>query len=475
MKKYILFIACIFSILPYTSCKKVLEEKMHDAISPSNFYKTAQDAESALNGVFAPLQYQNYYQRTVYIIADLPGDMFRVNNANEPRLEFMRCQVSPTNGLNNDYWLYSYMMIKNANDVILYVPGIDMDVAKRNNILGNAYFLRGMAYFDLVRLYGDVPLVLKNTGDQDLFPARTASDLIYNQVIEDLQFAEANCLHLNELPASEIGRATSEAASAMLARVYLQRSSRSFALSTDNQSALEECNKVINFSTSHPDVLTLVPDYKDIFDVTKKNGPECIFCIQFGEPPVTWSNISYMFTPASMTGWESLLPYDSFVNSYDPEDARRPVVVGIVDEGKTWISKYVDPEMASSGRARQNWIVLRYADVLLMQSEALNNINSGDANKFDGINAIRTRAGLGSKLLDFANTPASEDFINALVNERLLELPIEGVRRHDLIRLGKMIAVKASQGFTVDEDHLLLPIPQNERDTNKNLTQNLGY
>ena len=102
-------------------------------------------------------------------------------------------------------------------------------------------------------------------------------------------------------------------------------------------------------------------------------------------------------------------------------------------------------------------------------------VKSGDANKFDGINAIRTRAGLGSKLLDFANTPTSEDFINALDKERLLELPIEGVRRHDLIRWGKMIGVKALQGFTVDENHLLLPIPQNERDTNKNLTQNTGY
>jgi hypothetical protein len=401
--------------------------------------------------------------------------MFRVNNANEPRLQLERFQVSPTNGLVTDYWLYSYMMIKNANDVILYVPGIDMDVTQQNNILGNAYFLRGMAYFDLVRLFGDVPLVLKNTGDQDLFPERTASDLIYDQVIEDLKFAEANCLHLNELPAGEIGRATSEAASAMLARVYLQRSSKSFALATDNQNALEECNKVINFSTSHPDILTLVPDYKDIFDVTKKNGPECIFSIQFGEPPVVTNNISYMFTPASMNGWESLLPYDSFVNSYDSVDTRKSANLGIIDEGKTWISKYVDPDMASSGRSRQNWVVLRFADVLLMQSEAMNNINPGDANKFDGINAIRTRAGLGSKLLDPGNTPTSADFINALANERLWELPIEGVRRHDLIRWGKMIEIKASQGHTVDEDHLLLPIPQNERDVNKNLTQNPGY
>ena len=143
----------------------------------------------------------------------------------------------------------------------------------------------------------------------------------------------------------------------MLSRVFLQRSGTSLALPTDNQSALDECNKVISYSASHPDVLTLVPDYKDIFDVTKKNGPECIFSVQFGEPPVTTNNISYMFTPASINGWASFLPYDNFANIYDLNDNRRAVVVGIIDAGQTYISKYVDPDMASSGRARQNWVV----------------------------------------------------------------------------------------------------------------------
>jgi hypothetical protein len=371
--------------------------------------------------------------------------------------------------------MYSYLLIKNANDVILYVPGIKMDEGRKNNIIGNAYFLRGMAYFDLVRLYGDVPLVLKNTGDQDLFPTRTASDLIYTQIIEDLKIAETNCLHANELPETEIGRVTSEAASAMLARVYLQRASTAFAVQGDNQSALDQCNKVIQFATAHPDVLTLVPNYQDIFDVTKKNGPECIFSVQFGEAPVVSNNISYMFTPASINGWASFLPYDSFVNSYDPADLRRAYNLSIVEDGVTYFSKYVDPEMANSGRTRQNWIVLRYADVLLMQSEAMNSVNPGDEGKFSGINAIRTRAGLGDKLLDFTNTPTSADFITALSNERLWELPVEGVRRYDLIRWGKMIETKAAQGLSVDADHLFLPIPQNEMDTNKNLEQNNGY
>lgn len=475
MKKYILFIAGILSMVSFISCKEELTEQMHSAIAPSNFYKTAQDAEAAINGAFSPLQYQNYYQRTNWIITDLSCDIFRVNNGNAARLEFERGQQSATNGLINNYWYYSYNMIKNANDVIMYVPGIDMDVTLRNNIVGNGYFLRAMAHFDLVRLFGNVPIVLKNTGDQDLFPKRTSADSVYIQIIKDLQFAEANCLHADKLPASEIGRVTSEAASSMLARVYLQRSGTSFAVATDNQSALDQCNKVISYSNAHPNVLTLVPNYKDIFDVSKKNGPECIFSVQFGDPPA-YNNITViMFPPASMNGYAAFLPYNEFVNSYDPDDSRKAVNVGIVDGGKTYVSKYVDPDFATSGRANQNWPVLRYADILLMQSEAMNNINSGDANKFNGINAIRKRAGLGSKLLNFSNTPTSADFVNALANERLWELPIEGVRRYDLIRWKKMIPIKAAQGYNIDQNHLLLPIPQNELDANKNLTQNPGF
>jgi len=476
MKRYIIGIVSVVFMVGSVSCKKSLTEQLHSSISPSNFYKTTADAEAALNGAFSYLKQQPFYQRGIYLVTDLSTDIFRPNNANSDRVEIYTGTYTPFNSTLYAFWTDCYVTIKNCNDVIRYVPGMDIDPAFKNNIVGNACFLRAMCFFDLVRMYGDVPLVLKNGGDQNLFPSRDPAKSIYAQVIQDLKFAETNCVHAGQITSDKIGRVSSEAASAMLARVYLQRGSTTFADGADNQNALAECNKVIAYSAANPGVIGLVPNYKDIFDVTKKNGPESIFAIQFGSNSPDNVNITnLMFDPASLGGFASFLPNSSFYSSYDPNDSRQAVNVGTVFAGTVYISKYHDPNVAPGALGGTNWIVLRYSDVLLMQSEALDKINTADASKFNGINQVRTRAGLGANLLDFTNTPAESDFVTALLNERLWELCLEGHRRWDLIRFNKFLQAKAAQGFTVSTDHLLYPIPQAERDLNKNLSQNTGY
>lgn len=476
MKKNILIITIIIILAGFTSCKKALTEKLHSSISPENFYKTTGDAEAALNGAFSYLKSQTYYQRTIYIVTDLSCDIFRPNNANNDRQEMYRGTYTPFNGQLYFFWADSYVTIKNCNDVITYVPGMTIDEAFKNNIVGNARFLRGMAFFDLLRMFGDIPIVLNNGGDQDLFPARTPVSAVYEQVIKDMEYAEQNCLHANEIPSDKIGRVSSEAASAMLARVYLQRGSTTYGLPGDNQSALAQCNKVISYSAVNPGVIGLAANYQDNFDVSKKNGPESIFAVQFGNNSLENANITnLMFDPGSLGGFASFLPNSSFYNSFDIDDSRKAVNAGTVDAGTVYISKYRDPGVAAGGFGGTNWIILRYADVLLMQSEAMHKLNPGDPNKFNGINLIRTRAGLGSKLLDLTNTSSPDAFVTALLNERLWELCLEGCRRWDLIRFNKLVEVKESQGFTLSSDRLLYPIPQGERDINKNLSQNPGY
>ncbi len=473
-RNIIIIIICTLSITWLSSCKKFLEEKMYSAISPANFYKTAADAESAINGVFAVMPIDGYYMRTVFMIGDLV-DIFVPNLANAPRDQLYRGTYTPENGLLSGWWANSYALIKNANDVITNVPSINMDEGKKNNILGNAYFLRAMAHFDLVRCFGDVPLVVGKSGENELFPTRTRMDTVYNQIIEDLKFAELNCLHADQIPESQIGRVSSEAASAMLARVYLQKGSTSYGSADDSQKALEACNKVITYSNAHPTTISLLPDYADVFDTDKKNGPESIFAIQFGEPPARTNMTPPMFDPPSMAGWGSFVAIPSFVNAFSSNDLRANTVIGPEEGGNTWIMKFHDPKAPPGDEGRTNWMILRYADVLLMQSEAINNINPSDASKFEGINKIRTRAGLGSELLNFTNTPASKDFIDALAHERLLELAIEGHRRFDLLRYKKYQEIKAAQGYTIDNNRLLYPIPQTEIDVNPNLGQNPGY
>lgn len=461
------------------SCKKQLTEVPHSFLTPDNFYKTASDATTALNGVFSTLQAQTYYQRTVYIIAE-PMDAWYPNPISGDRGDLYMGTYTATNGEVANWWTNSYKLIKNANDVIAYVPGISMDTTQRANIVGNARFLRGMAFFDLVRSYGDVPLVMgPNSDSTTLYPHRTPSAQVYQQVIQDLQYAEVNCFHTAQITSVNVGMISSEAASAMLARVYLQRSSTSFAATSDNQSALTECNKVIAYSQANPTLLGLVPSYASIFSPNTKNGPECIFSVQFGAAPNAVNLTNRMFDPVTLPqygGYGSLVGLTSYFNSFDPLDTiRRDAAIGTVNGGFHWISKYRDPGVKAGASGRNNWIVLRYADVLLMQSEALNNINPSDPTKFNGINQVRTRAGLGSELLSFTTTPASSDFVTALVNERGWELAVEGQRRWDLIRLGKYQQIKAAQGYTIDNNHLLLPIPQSEVDLNPNLVQNPGY
>lgn len=484
MKK--IYILCAFAGLVLASCKKQLEEKPYSILTNTNFYTNATDAQAAINGVLSQLQPQAYYQRTIYIMTELSGDcLVPLLTQNQERIDMYKLTYGPTNIEITNWWQNSYKLISRANDVIANVPGINMDVTARNNIVGNAMFLRGMAYFDLVRSFGDVPLItapITSTSDPNLLPARAASSAVYAQVISDLKFAEANCLSEDKITSANKGMVSSGAASAMLAKVYLQRASTKFADANDNQNALAECNKVINAGT-----YKLMPDYTDVFNWDKKYYPtqtENIFSVQFGNNSTsTTQNITIrMFSPAGLGGSGSFTanPW-LFNNAYFGPDKRKAWNVSNKVGTTTvtpYIYKYRDPQWVSgSNNSRMNWIVLRYADVLMMQSEAMNNINPGDPTKFDGLNAVRDRAGLNAYHLSLANTPTASAFIDTLVKDRARELCVEGHRRWDLIRLGKFKdVIKAVNGFTAQDYQLLLPLPQTEMDANPNLKpQNLGY
>ncbi len=468
------------------SCKKDLTEVPYSFLTPANFYKTAADAQSAINGALSALQPQAYYQRTIYIMTECPGDdLAPLLTQNQERIDMYKLQYNSANPEITNWWQNSYKLISRANDVIAFVPTINMDPGSRNNILGNAYFLRALAYFDLVRSFGDVPLLLRpitSPGDSLLFPKRTAAATVYQQVISDLKFAEANCLSETKIVAANKGMVSSGAASAMLARVYLQRASSQYADPADNQNALNECNTVINSN-----VYALMPNYSDVFNWTKKYYPtqsEVIFAVQFGSNGSgTTQNITIrMFTPLALSGSGSFVAnvnfynngypwYDSVRKNWNLADTAGGVVVA------PYIHKYRDPTwVLGSNNSQMNWIVLRYADVLEMQSEAMNNLTPTDPGKFAGVNQVLTRAGIPAQYqYSFTNVASQSDFTDTLVKERARELCIEGHRRWDLIRLGAYKTVEAGIGMTLQDNFYLMPIPQTEMDANPNLTQNPGF
>lgn len=458
--------------LTMVSCEKFLEEKPYDFIGTANFYKTEGDANAALNGAFGVLQPQQYFGRTSWLITELTGDLMRVNATLADRDNLYGQTFDPSNGEIGNWWNSSFVLVNRANDVIKNVPNIPMDVARRNNIIGNALFLRAMAYFDLVRSFGSVPLILNPTTDLgNIKPNRTPIPAIYAQIIEDLKFAEANCVAENLIPASAKGRVSTGAASALLAKVYLTKATTAAKEATDYTNSLAASNKVITATS----VYGLV-SYADVFDVTKENNKEHIFAVQFDLPPSVGNIVVRMHLPAGLNGTGSFVVEKAFEDSFLPADIRKALTLRkeTLTSQYAYYLKFSDP-LRQVNNARNNVLILRFSDVLLMQSEALNEINPADANKLTGINAVRLRANLPAYVL--ADVASRDAFVDALVKERAWEFSLEGHRRFDLLRLGRYKQRQlAVFNRTVADKYLLLPIPQTEIDLNPNLLpQNPGF
>lgn len=469
MKKILLI---SFAVLSLAACKKFLTETPYSLLSTNNFYQTAGDASVALNGVFGVMTAQTYYGRTSWTVSELGGEDLTVpSNSSSDRITIGNYTATSSNGEVANWWNNIYQMINRANDVVANVPKITMDPASRDDIVGNARFLRALGYFELIRSFGDVPLLVTPTSTtSNLFPPKTPIATIYPQIISDLQFAEAHCLLESQIPTVNKGRVSSGAASAILAKVYLTRAATAGADPADYTNALAECNKVISSNQ-----YALLAKYSAIFDWTNKfpAKPENIFAVQFQEPPSTGNIIIRMLTSANTTpaGSASFTVPAPFVATYIVADSIRKnfsitnkdkAANGTITTSATnYYTKFsTDPTWtAQSNNSMANWIITRYADVLLMQSEAMHFLNTADPNQFNGINAVRTRAGLtGVNQLSLATTPAPDDFITALLNERAWELCMEGHRRYDLIRLGRLPqALLAGKGVTVTNP--LLPIP----------------
>jgi hypothetical protein len=478
MKKGIVIL--IISSLMLGSCAKFLDEQPYSILSNTNFYKSEGDAEAGLNGVFGTMQPQAYYGRTVWLTCDLTGEALAVGaNASSDRIQLNTYTYNGSNGEILNWWKNAYLMINRANDVIVNVPNISMDTLKRNNIEGNARFLRAMAYFELLRSFGEVPLtVTPTTASSDAQPPKAPLAAIYQQVIDDLTYAQRFCFTENNIPTSLKGRVSSGAATTLLAKVYLTRAKSTAAEPSDNANALVACNKVISSN-----IYKLVPVYGDVFLPEKRNGPEHIFSVQFDLPPSVGNIIIRLMYPTQTypSGAASFIATTTFGDTYIAADSirknwnlstRAVSKAGVVTTVPLYYVKYKDALWTTqSNNSRTNWIITRYADVLLMQSEAMNNINPSDAGKFDGINAVRARAGLTSptQQLSFDNTPTSDDFVTALVNERGWELCLEGHRRWDLIRLGRLQEYMAKKGVIVTSNDPLFPIPDSEIALNPNL------
>ncbi|WP_430809495.1 MULTISPECIES: RagB/SusD family nutrient uptake outer membrane protein [unclassified Carboxylicivirga] len=497
---------CVVILLTAFGCEdSFLDEKMYSQLGPANFYKTEADAIAALNGVYDGFQAENYYGRTMWNLADYPTEMHYSFWSDA----FDRYTYEDDENKHlYPFWNIAWKINNRANSVIERVPAISFNNEEtKNRIIGEAKFLRALNYFNLVRFFGHIPLITSETTtiDENQFMEQVPRAEVYDQIINDLMYAEENLPVIQE----EACRATQGAAKALLGKVYLTMAG--YALNYvsgelekgDNQYyqlAADKLKEVIDLN-----VYKLEDIYEDVFDVDNPNGKETVFSVQYMAGTGGWEGgEGNSWTPVwvpkgsgiALVEWKSAGTPIEFFNSYPAGDQRRDAsfMTSYIDGNGATIEYPTSPLVAPHLRKFLSDIqegpdpnfsaidgkdygcdfpVLRYADVLLMYSEALNELDA--ANKTMGINDVRVRAGL-----EPLTTDDQETLRQQILQERKWELTGEGHGWFDYVRLGVLLEPGNSNGdrsgyLYPSERNYLYPIPFTAREINRNLDQNFGW
>ncbi|MHB1178884.1 MAG: RagB/SusD family nutrient uptake outer membrane protein [Daejeonella sp.] len=495
MKRLLYALVVVLGIT--VSCKKseFLKESPEDRYVVGNFYSGSKDAQAAVDAVYNQLY--SIYSRNMLLMNDLPADDHK-NGLGMPNqflqdLEFLR--YTSENTFVTNMWQINYSGIQRANIAINNIGGITMDKALQSRLIGEASFLRALYYFNLVRFYGDVPLILKLDKLGDALIGRSPKKDVYGQIIKDLQFAEANLP--KKYNSVDIGRATSGAAKILMGKVYLtmnefQKSADKLAEVVDNEAAYG---------------YGLHTNFRDNWFVATENGKEMVFSIDYMGPPglgngqMGLEGPKYSVPGGSVPGItgsnEADIPTRDLYTQYISGDTRKDVTFKLdyisPANGKKYTSsiplfaKYWEEGQPITGNSKNNMYILRYSDALLMYAEALN--ETGKIPKaLEVLNRVRARAFKGNSQNYSGLTQAG--FRDKVYLERRLELANEGQRWFDLVRTKRFVNVMKAHGIleaklaeknktiiteNTKDYQVLYPIPQREIDLNKLMTQNPGW
>lgn len=479
MKKAIFFASVM--LLGLSGCEESLDFEVKDKLTLQKSFETESDARASVNAVYDALGDLDLYKSSFWLIQDIASDdcdaLSTWNNPNAH--QFDRYTLETNNNYLAGIWRASYQVITRANLSIAYIPGINMDANLKARVLGEARFLRALSYFNLVRLFGDVPLVLEPETDIDNYRVpRMESTIVYDTIISDLEAA------IGSLPKSyagaNLGRATKGAALGQLAKVYLTLEEWDLAAS-----ATKEIMEL--------GVYGLWDDYKDNFREANKNGKESLFEVQFySDDQPENSQIVISGLPniyAFPAGVGIILPTEDLLQTFEEGDHRYEVT--FFNEFNYFGNNTFDPhihkywdrdvyEASETGQSGANFPVMRYAEVLLIRAEALNEANQGPTTEaYTAVNDVRNRARNGNDtILPLLSGLSYEEFREAVWKEKRCETVNEGQRWFDLVRTGRLIEnVNRAKGDKANPQqfNFLFPIPQRERDLNENLTQNEQY
>jgi len=506
MKKYLKTSIVLAAIALTTSCKKFVDYSPKDAylVTAQSYLQSASDYQTMEISVYTPLQWLNQ----VVPIGDIASDNAVAGGESASDVldlqQIDKYSASPTNGTLANIWQFAYEGVNRANYLTQYQvanpAGQQVNFTGKDAMFGEVYFLRAYYYFKLVKMFGDVPLFTDKRLDfaSSGTLQRTASSKVYAQIEADLTKA------ISVLPTvqSEQGRVTKYAAEALLGKVYLYEKKYT--------AAAPVLQSVIDANA-----FTLVAKYDSIFVKSGENGTESVFEIQYSNssPYYQWSNVlqgqgnysvqqcgvRQMSGTSAMpyaAGWSTNLPSVDLYNAYTSGDQRQtgtlfdpaayatanPALnvtfqVAPYENTGYYNQKYLPRKGQTSGQVELNYLnnfrTIRYADVLLMAAEAYNQSSSpNDAKAQLYLNQVRRRAfQVNDASHDVSSTGAT--LYTSILNERRLELAMEGERFFDLVRTGQAATVLGPLGFKTGKNELF-PIPQQEVIVS-HLTQNPGY
>ncbi|MBZ9629532.1 RagB/SusD family nutrient uptake outer membrane protein [Salegentibacter sp. LM13S] len=503
-----------------SGCEEELELNNPNSMTAVEYWADEEHAIAGINAAYNSLLIDGYYMRMTPALNDGRGDDFRGDTPWPDLMQISNFTILPTSGPIQWMWSAYYQQVFRVNQILERVPAIEMDEAVKERVIGQAYFLRGLAYFNLKNNFERVPLILSVAqSEEEYYPPTASEEAIWNQIISDFQEAQSRLpvdyANISGADQGQVGRATKGAATGFLGKAYLYSEKWSLAAG--------EFQKLID--GPEVNIYRLVDDYRDNFGPFNENNDESLFEVQFagtdevggtvmnygGEPSAAWMQVSSVGHTYAMDGYgySDFLPtrwiYDKYkseetvdggidprllvsIASYEPEANSTTVYNGTPwphAEDAIYPRKYTHDgfgfDTESQGgveRSEINYRVMRYADVLLMYAEALNEMGQTEE-AYDYIQEVRDRANLPD-LRETKPGLTQEQMREQIAHERALEFAIEGIRIHDIIRWGwlyddaKLAEIRAhdSEFDTWSPGKEYLPIPQSELDVNPNLEPN---
>lgn len=433
------------------------------SVTIDKVYKTASDYNVAVIGCYAKLQSQvNFYTECCEYRSDNLS-LGAPTAGTQDRYDIDHFTEKPSNGILSSYWANFNNNVYRCNLLLDQIDGANFAENLKKQYKGEAMFVRALNYFNMYRIWGGVPATKHVVSAAEaLKVARYSDEQMFDLIAGDLKEIVDNNYLPETYSSADMGRATSGAAKALLGKVYL-----TFHKWTEAKDILSQLIGKYQ----------LVSPIAQVFNVDNKNNNEIIFAVHFnkeieGEGHSYWYNLTNASDDTNQTS--------SLLNTFPTGDARKDLITYVqVEKSVRLMNKFYDTKSPTFKTVGNDQILLRYADVLLMYAEALNEIQydaSEGSLALKYLNAVRQRAGISN--LTVKQLPTQEKFRKGILVERQREFPYEGQRWFDLVRMGFAKSVMAENGVEIKDYQLLFPIPQQEIEKvgdKSILWQNPGY